>query len=491
MDHVGFALMAVKNVIFLVITICASIALRLTWIINPSIMGGDESTYLVVASRLLHGELPYTSTFDNKPPLAEIPQALAILTLGNSLTSVRLGCAIFLGVAAYFLSTAAFSNRNTWLRLPIALAIISLYTLTDQGPAWQAELNSILFFSLALWLFVKKCPPYLVGLVAGIIPLTRTNWLLVTMAFALVLAIWPRPSSWVRVAKISAGVLTPITAIAVVYWISGHIDRLFIGAFLLPMMRQESAPLALPHSWLKYSLLSLILITASLIINLRARRIEKIPLDILVISSILGLTAIAAYQSPDFDHHSLQIVVFLPIAAGMLANTILTLRSNPNPGKWKRLVTSALVASLILFSGYFTMQLTNNEIEQWDVWAATAQISEVRVNTLRAIPGIESASLWVVGGPDLLYRLDKAPIHPLATEACLQANPAIRSVYYGADPGDVASFRDFLERKPDVVVVEWLGCTSDADQEMLFNFLAESYRPIGEEGLRMWVRTKP
>jgi hypothetical protein len=471
-------------------TLLASVLLRITWIANPYTFGGDESTYLVVAGRLLHGEVPYTTTFDNKPPLAELPQAISILVFGNSMVGVRIGAAIVLGIAAFLLSSAAFSTRFTWLRLPTAITIICTYTLIDQGAAWQAELNAILFFSLAAWSFTKRHSPYLIALFAGVIPLCRTNWILVTAVIVVFAILMPRPRPSRGIWLALLGLITPAASVVFVYLVLGKFDRLLQGAVILPMMRQEAGTFGLPFKWDKYLAASLLVLVFAIVLSSVLQQKKERFTDLYFLATMLALTVMALIQSPDFDHHSLQIVAFLPVALARLslaASSTTRIRSNSR-AKWLRFVAFIAGLTIWITPAYFSYQLVQKQILDTDSAASTVATSEDRVQYLLGLPNIKALSLWQIGGPDLLFRLDKAPISPLASEACLQSNPSIRALFYGADPGDISSFRDLLNMNPDIVVIDWLGCTSEADQALLSQYLSDCYQPLGNSEFKMWMR---
>lgn len=482
---------SVANVTGLFIaTLAVSVLARISWIIHPAIMGGDESTYFVVASRMLHGELPYTTTFDNKPPLAEAPQALAILFFGHNLISLRVAAALILGIAAFLLASVAFSNRMTWLRFPISIASICLYSTIDQGAVWQAELNAVLIFSIALWLIIRKLPPFWIGLCIGLIPLMRTNWIAVSAVLAFGVTVWPWPVSLKRVMALAAGICAPVLFVVLPYLLTGQMQRLISGAVILPMARQEATGFALPSSWAAYALIAAALLVLAAVIHRQSGRADAAAFDAILVLSLAALTLVAAYQSPDFEHHTLQVVMFIPLALGRAVAASLaaqTFQASRKPFRNKAIII-VLISSIWLTAAYSAIRLIRFEVATWPAVADSARISEARYAAVAGIEGIQHMTVWQVGGPDLLYRLDKAPIHPLASEACLQANGAIRGVFYGTDPGESNSFDEFLDASPDVVVIEWLGCVSEDNQAKLQQFLKEYYEQVADPGLNIWVK---
>jgi hypothetical protein len=96
-----------------------TLALRSPTIVFPSYRGwaawgNDEGLYLLMARDLLHGHLPYTQTFDNKPPGIYVIYALAwsILQAGPRSIYVAAGLAIWCGSVAMFVLTKKCSGRT-------------------------------------------------------------------------------------------------------------------------------------------------------------------------------------------------------------------------------------------------------------------------------------------------------------------------------------------------------------------------------------------
>ncbi len=92
------------------------VALRITTLFYPSQKWGvDEGLFLVMARDLLHGNLPYTLTFDNKPPGLYLIYALALLAFGGSARAVYLAACFsiwFGAVGMFFLVRRATASRN-------------------------------------------------------------------------------------------------------------------------------------------------------------------------------------------------------------------------------------------------------------------------------------------------------------------------------------------------------------------------------------------
>jgi hypothetical protein len=121
--------------VMLGIGIAASVLLRLVWIVFPAVIDWDEGTYNLVASRLLAGELPYTTTMDNKPPLAELLRVVSMLLTGADPTALAVAAAVLVGTGAWLLSLVAFSGRRSWWQLAVVFGVIGILTLIPGGAA--------------------------------------------------------------------------------------------------------------------------------------------------------------------------------------------------------------------------------------------------------------------------------------------------------------------------------------------------------------------
>jgi 4-amino-4-deoxy-L-arabinose transferase-like glycosyltransferase len=106
----------------------------------PSVVDWDESVYVLMARELLHGHLPYTSMFDDKPVGAPAIFALVMTIFGQSVLSVRLlGCLAVIATALLLRATVLRAG----LPRPAGLAAALLYgafTTVLGGLATNTEL---------------------------------------------------------------------------------------------------------------------------------------------------------------------------------------------------------------------------------------------------------------------------------------------------------------------------------------------------------------
>jgi hypothetical protein len=83
---------------------------------RPSILwsftiSSDETTFFLVAKRSLLGELPFTTTFDNKSPFVHIFQ-LGAAAIIDSWTLLRLTAALLMDLSAFYLVSAMKTKRR-------------------------------------------------------------------------------------------------------------------------------------------------------------------------------------------------------------------------------------------------------------------------------------------------------------------------------------------------------------------------------------------
>lgn len=115
----------------------------------PNVIDHDESTYIVIASEMLQGELLYVDLIDIKPPGIFLLFALQ-LWLCKSIFFIRLMAAIAVGVSAYGLYAIKLRERGDFR---IALTGGLLYLLmTGIFKNYGVSVNTELYFNLfTIW----------------------------------------------------------------------------------------------------------------------------------------------------------------------------------------------------------------------------------------------------------------------------------------------------------------------------------------------------
>ena len=123
----------------------------------PSVINHDESTYIVIASALLKGDLYFVDVIDTKPIGIFLIYALFQKLFGASIFMYRFMATVFLALTAFFLykSRMAFDGNK-----PSAIASAIIYLLlnsifTYYGVSPNTETYFNLFSTLALFLILK------------------------------------------------------------------------------------------------------------------------------------------------------------------------------------------------------------------------------------------------------------------------------------------------------------------------------------------------
>jgi 4-amino-4-deoxy-L-arabinose transferase-like glycosyltransferase len=77
----------------------------------PAVIDWDESTFILIGQSLADGHLPYTQTWDVKPPLGFVFYAALIRLFGHSVMAIRLGGVILVATTAFLVYVIA---SRTW-----------------------------------------------------------------------------------------------------------------------------------------------------------------------------------------------------------------------------------------------------------------------------------------------------------------------------------------------------------------------------------------
>jgi 4-amino-4-deoxy-L-arabinose transferase-like glycosyltransferase len=210
--------------------------------IGQEVIYDDESTFLLMASDVLDGHLPYVEYFDNKPPLFFFTLAGVMAVFGESIATFRL-----FGAATLFCSTVLVmlvarrwtdpASAFTGAVLTVILHAVGLGKATH--PAGLAAM----FLMVALWFLVVRRDRWSglawSGLFVGLATLTRTNLAVVAVALLLLIIAadllrWPRTPRWAGV-PFALGGLAPLGLILAIYASAGHLDAFLLSAVKVPL----------------------------------------------------------------------------------------------------------------------------------------------------------------------------------------------------------------------------------------------------------------
>lgn len=124
----------------------------------PSLLGHDESTYMIIGRDILNGKKLYTDVFDNKPVGIFLFYAGMESLFGNSIFMKRLIFAIVVGLTAhiiYLISKKLFQTNRVALASGIIYVFYtSVWNYHGRSPNTEILFN---FFTIAgLWFFLSK-----------------------------------------------------------------------------------------------------------------------------------------------------------------------------------------------------------------------------------------------------------------------------------------------------------------------------------------------
>ena len=205
--------------------------------LTREVVDWDESTFILVGAEFARGHLPYTTLFDNKPPLMFAMLAAVFAIFGKSLVAVRLfgdACVFAIAAAGY---TIARRQVRPLSAGAAALLLVALFSY----PWWRhtaTELPAAGFLMVALWLIVARSDHLwstaAVGLLVSLATLTRSNLGFVAVAFGLYYLIVPFTKSGDAVPRpavvaYTVGGLVPLAGLIAIYAADGHLDLLRLG----------------------------------------------------------------------------------------------------------------------------------------------------------------------------------------------------------------------------------------------------------------------
>ncbi len=184
----------------------------------------DESTFTVIAARVLDGELPYVKLFDVKPPMIFLLLAGAMAAFGESLFVVRaVGdlCLLMSCIAVFAIARRRTDLVSAGLG---GLALIAVHAV-EYAVETHTELPAMAMLMAALWLLLARRDRWwaiaAAGLLLSLSVLTRSNLGFVAAAlFAWLLAAALRPSlgvhRWAAALFAGAGLL-PAAGLILLY----------------------------------------------------------------------------------------------------------------------------------------------------------------------------------------------------------------------------------------------------------------------------------
>ena len=201
----------------------------------------DEATFILVASNVLDGQLPYVGLFDIKPPGIFFALAGVMSLFGENLLAVRLFGTFCLLIAATF-GYAVIRRQASRTVAGLSVAVLCALTFIGEFQSTLTEHLALALLMPAVWLLVAgrddTWKVFFIGVLLSISTLTRTNMAFVVLAIGLFYiyrsagqrADIPR----IAVAAYIAGIATPFVPLVVMYWLADGLDVLFLSLVRVP-----------------------------------------------------------------------------------------------------------------------------------------------------------------------------------------------------------------------------------------------------------------
>jgi len=404
------------NKIFAVVWICVtvSIGVILRWqeIFDPSLVDWDENTFLTVASESQQGHLPYTTTIENKPPLALVFQTAALFISNHNLVTLRLICSILISITGVLLglSVCRLTEQGNWSLVLLASTIYSFTVSTiPSGLSWGSEINTNFIFALLLLALTnfKKVPSlrqfYISAFLAGILPIFRTNWLPIAVLCFVYLFFFGKNKS--QKFALTCWALTPTALTIMLYTVKGLGGELYKYALEMPLfINFVSVPenrFSRPQGLDKYMLITLFFSCFAYLIS-RSQRIRNFLAFILIL--LLTQYIVLTLQSPNYAHHTIQLVPFF-----VYTSTLFFVLANE---KFKLLKNYFNFLSSILF--ILMILLAKSSVLGDYEKNTTVTFGEMK-QTSRWVKGFEQGRVWALNSNYIFWMNGLTPPEPYLT----------------------------------------------------------------------------
>jgi len=350
--------------------ILTSVCLLRLPVLSRSVLDWDESLYMLMANQWLAGHLPYTTIWDNKPPIIYAIFAVFKFLLRAPVLAMRAATITAVSCTAFGLwRLAPLCLADTQPAAPARLAALAaaafiVGSLSNDGLSANTEtfMECFSVFAILAAIAPSFCPraPWRRGLVAGLLfgLACMTKYVAVFEAPALACALlliraepWSWRDTWAKCAGALAGALLTPALTVTLYALTGHLALWWQCAILAnitrvnvpisPSQLQYAALVILPR-WLPFDLAGLCLFARAL-----TRRPTKLHV-LLMLWLTGGALGVAAAKS-FYDHYFLQILPPLCLAlVWVLARPRLRLAAWP---RWRFLALCAALLAIPAAAG--------------------------------------------------------------------------------------------------------------------------------------------
>lgn len=439
--------------------VVAAATLRLDSFIWPSTIGWDENTFLTVARRALEGELPYTTTFDNKGPISVLVNAAALGMSFDSLVGFRFALVVLIGLSGYavFVTVRMIGGRNGDAGLAAIVFVVLSSSIPTAG-LWHTAHTGNALIVLVFFVLARFGPsrPATLGVLLAALVLTRANYgFTVVATWVACLAIAPQVLRNRFALRSVLGGTAFLFVVAAVYATQGALNQLFAGLVTVNL-EQGHGVSGLSNIGREATFLVAVQLFAAFLAfvgNYRSRNRSRMRITqmSIVITAASSATALSVSLSEVvYGHHALLLVAFPALQIGVLMATEAPQGAGQKPPLSRadllRPVTFAAAIALLLnsiSSDVFSIDRDDFQAES-DVVAA---VEEARAQS--------HGGLWALTDHYVYWRLRELPIHALVTHPSSISKPGfLAAVPLPDGPASDATeaVLAILELKPGVVI---------------------------------------
>lgn len=304
---------------------------------HADVINVDEASYMVGASSLLHGQLPYTAFGDNKPPLIYLYFALSQLLAGQGIAAVRLVTAL-LTVPLTALGVSAFYRHDR--RGIVGALLLIVYGVSFRVSDMLAVNCEVVMMLPLAWSLVAvrdseqaRRPErvFLAGLLAGNAILVKYQAVLWLPPLALAIAVahgTTRRRGLIRAGvALALGVLTPVLLTTTIFAVLGGLDGFVYWNLThnVEYMQNPVTPLQALTRGLRQGLPFLAVTSLLWVGWFRSSREGQTRYWDVLVAGLIGASAAAACLGfRFFPHYFVQLYVPLAIAAAPWTARLLT-----------------------------------------------------------------------------------------------------------------------------------------------------------------------
>ena len=493
----------------------AAVLLRSSSLISAPRASFDEDTFILVAQRLARGELPFTTTFENKPPLFSVLPAIPQLFAPESRLAVRVALTVVILLTGF--AVAVSVRRATGSVLgggASGLALVGFSALAPSGQAWMSQHSANFWLAILLLLCwprgtaTRARSPFLVGVVAGVLVLTRTNYVIpATVLLLLDLAWRPAGGRFGVFARVVAGGASVAGIVAAAYGLVGELPALLAGALDVLVaeggqgdVRSTLRPLP---GWMMSTVGLFAVVSVAALPGAAGRPKPALRLwwSGVALAASIGVSVLL--HRSIFSHYLLMFGVPVAILSGLVVHAVLQGIGVPGQPRLVRrgLTVITLRVALPLAAAGALAGPAGLQPTRLIPAVGTSEASEDRalVDALRGFLEQSPGSVWALSDHFVYWRTGTLPPHPLVTHP----SSLTKSEFWSSVPLDASARPQTTRQAIDLILAtrpryvvstehldEWYLDPFPEERAHLRERLAGDYRVVWRSDGDMAIRER-